>query len=101
MQRRSAARFDLITHYEVGWGGAAVKPEDFELLSGILKERSGLALTKEKVYLVESRLLPVARQRGLDGLDGLIAALRKSGEEPLLMDITRSKASARWSCHRS
>lgn len=67
-----------------------MKPEDFELLSGILKERSGLALTKEKVYLIESRLLPIARQRGLDGLDGLMAALRSNSEEPLLKDITEA-----------
>ena len=34
---------------------------DFDLLSRLLKERSGLILSQDKGYLLESRLLPVAR----------------------------------------
>jgi chemotaxis protein methyltransferase CheR len=67
-----------------------MKPEDFDLISGLLKERSGLTLTKEKTYLLESRLLPIARKRGLGGLDDLVAAVRARKEEPLLRDITEA-----------
>ena len=40
-------------------------PHDYEYLRRLLKTRSGLVLSAEKHYLVESRLLPVARRNGL------------------------------------
>jgi chemotaxis protein methyltransferase CheR len=63
---------------------------DFELLSSILKERSGLVLTADKTYLLESRLVPVARKRGMAGLDDLVAAIRRSKDEAVLSDITEA-----------
>lgn len=65
-----------------------MSPEDFELLSGIVKQRSGLVLTPEKVYLLESRLMPIARKRGMGELEELVAVIRKSGEESLLKEVT-------------
>jgi chemotaxis protein methyltransferase CheR len=49
---------------------------DFDLLSGLVKERSGLVLTPDKSYLLESRLLPVARKRGMASLVELAASQR-------------------------
>ena len=40
-------------------------PLDYDFLRKCLKERSGLVLSADKQYLVESRLLPVAREPGL------------------------------------
>ena len=51
-------------------------PQDFDYLRKLLKERSGLVLSAEKQYLAESRLLPVARKHGLDGLGELVARLK-------------------------
>ena len=65
-----------------------MKPEDFDFISALLKERSGLVLTKEKTYLLESRLMPVARKSGLKGLDELVNAVRRTKPEPLIRDIT-------------
>ena len=45
-----------------------VTPLDYDYLRKLLKERSGLVLSADKQYLVESRLLPVARGAGLAGL---------------------------------
>ena len=49
---------------------------EFEFLRSFLKQRSGLALTAEKRYLVESRLTPVCRRFGLASLGDLIGALK-------------------------
>ncbi len=49
---------------------------DFEFLRGYLKQRSGLALTAEKRYLVESRLGPICRRFAAQSLHHLIATLR-------------------------
>ncbi len=51
-------------------------PVEFEFLRKFLKERSGLDLSVDKQYLVESRLQPMARRMGLSGLDMLIQKIR-------------------------
>jgi len=67
-----------------------MKPEDFELFSSIVKQRSGLILTVEKAYLLESRLFPVARKNNMKSLEDLAAALRAKREEALMFDITEA-----------
>jgi chemotaxis protein methyltransferase CheR len=61
-----------------------VTPLDYDFLRKCLKERSGLVLSADKQYLVESRLLPVARKAGLANLGELVAKL-KDAREPALM----------------
>lgn len=63
---------------------------DFELISQLLKKRSGLVLSEDKAYLLESRLNPVARKWGLSGFDELAQQVRKSNDEKLLVDITEA-----------
>ncbi len=61
--------------------------EDFDLLCRLLKDRSGLVLTRDKAYLLESRLLPVARKRNMKSLDELIATLRGRADGDLVRDV--------------
>lgn len=73
-------------------GGKAVetmKPEDFAFVAKMLKERSGLIITPDKAYLLESRLTPIARKRGLKGLDELLAQLPRGGED-LQREVTEA-----------
>ena len=63
---------------------------DFEIIAELLKERSGLALNKEKAYLLESRLNPVARKWNFAGFDELAQAIRSKGDEALLVDVTEA-----------
>ncbi len=63
---------------------------DFELISQLLKKRSGLVLSEDKAYLLESRLNPVARKWGLSGFDELAQHVRKTNDEKLLVDITEA-----------
>ncbi|MEN2975692.1 protein-glutamate O-methyltransferase [Tistrella bauzanensis] len=63
-------------------------PEDFAFISGMLKQRSGLIIGPDKLYLLESRLSPLARRRGLPGLTELIAEMRKPSAEELRRDVT-------------
>ncbi|GER07514.1 chemotaxis protein CheR [Iodidimonas muriae] len=67
-----------------------MKPQDFDFLSSLLRRRSGLTLNPDKVYLLESRLTPLARRSGMESLDGLIAELRKSASEQLMRDVTEA-----------
>ncbi|MGH6718280.1 MAG: CheR family methyltransferase [Alphaproteobacteria bacterium] len=67
-----------------------MKPDDFQLLSGLLKERSGLVLTVDKAYLLESRLVPLARKQGMRGLEDLVHAIRTTREERLINVVTEA-----------
>ncbi|MCK1708638.1 MULTISPECIES: protein-glutamate O-methyltransferase CheR [unclassified Bradyrhizobium] len=51
-------------------------PMDYEYLRKFLKERSGLDLSADKQYLVESRLLPLARKASLSGIPDLVLKIR-------------------------
>ena len=53
-----------------------MRSDDFNFLSRLLKECSGLTLGEDKGYLLENRLVPIARQRAFKNLDELIAAVR-------------------------
>jgi chemotaxis protein methyltransferase CheR len=55
-----------------------VTESEFEFLRKLLRERSGLVLAADKQYLVESRLLPVARRTGCSDVGELVQALRRS-----------------------
>ena len=63
---------------------------DFDLLCRLLKERSGLLLSSDKAYLLESRLLPVVRRRNMKSLDDLVAVLRHRLEEELVRDVVEA-----------
>ncbi|OYQ32527.1 chemotaxis protein CheR [Niveispirillum lacus] len=67
-----------------------MKVEDFDMFCTLLRQRSGLVLTPDKAYLLESRLMPVARKWSMKGLDELASAVRTKREEALLRDITEA-----------
>ena len=62
--------------------------DDFTFLSTMLKKRSGLVLTPDKLYLVESRLMPIARKENLPGIPQLVAKLKGAGSEALQRAVT-------------
>jgi chemotaxis protein methyltransferase CheR len=67
-----------------------MRPEDYDYIFALLKERSGLVLNRDKGYLLESRLTPVARRRGLKGLAELVAQLRTRRDEALVKEVVEA-----------
>ena len=65
-----------------------MSPQDFDYLKDFLKSRSGIVLSTDKLYLVESRLTPVARDLGMSGIDELISTLKNSTDEDLRTRVT-------------
>jgi chemotaxis protein methyltransferase CheR len=63
---------------------------DFEYLRKFLRERSGLVLSADKEYLVESRLLPVARKAGLTNLSDLVLRLWTANSESLAKQVVEA-----------
>ena len=51
-------------------------PPDYEYLRKLLRDNSGLDLSADKQYLIESRLLPLARKAGLPGISELVQKMK-------------------------
>jgi chemotaxis protein methyltransferase CheR len=66
-----------------------VTPQDYDYLRKILKDRSGLLLSADKQYLIESRLLPLARKAGLSGIGDLVQKI-KNGSEAITVDVVEA-----------
>ncbi len=64
-------------------------PPDYEYLRRFLKDHSGLDLSADKHYLIESRLLPLARKAGLSGISDLVQKL-KSGSAAFATQVVEA-----------
>jgi chemotaxis protein methyltransferase CheR len=67
-----------------------VTGNDFEFIRKLLKQRSGLMLSAEKQYLVESRLMPVARRNGIADLSELTRRLRLGTDLTLTAEVVEA-----------
>lgn len=67
-----------------------MSPEDFDYIRKLVKEKSGLVLTEKKAYLLESRLMPVARKRGMKGLGDLCVEMRAKKDDDVIREVTEA-----------
>ena len=61
----------------------SLKPENFDFLCRTVHQDSGIVLDESKGYLLEARLLPVAKSEGATSLDDLCRLIRATGGERL------------------
>jgi chemotaxis protein methyltransferase CheR len=64
----------------------------FEYVRAVLRERSAHYLDDDKAYLVETRLLPVARRHGFATVEDLVLRLRRERNEKLLDELVEAMA---------
>ena len=57
---------------------------DFDYIAALLKDRSGLIITPDKTYLLDARLMPIARAQKLASLEQLIGEMRSMKSETLI-----------------
>lgn len=65
-------------------------PLEYEFLRKLLKERSGLDLSADKQYLVESRLIPLARRVGFSGISELVQKMKAGSAENLTAEVVEA-----------
>ena len=65
-------------------------PFEYDYFRKLLKDRSGLVLSADKQYLVESRLLPLVRKAGLVGLSDLVQRLKRPNAESLVVEVVEA-----------
>jgi chemotaxis protein methyltransferase CheR len=61
----------------------AMTSADFTYIADLVRRGSAIVLEPGKEYLVESRLLPVAREAGTDTIAGLVQQLRREPDDGL------------------
>ena len=64
-------------------------PPDYEFLRKLLKDHSCLDLASDKQYLLESRLLPLARKSGMRDVSDLVQKL-KGGSSPFVAQVVEA-----------
>ncbi len=64
-----------------------VKLSDFDLYQKLLYEKSGLVVTPDKTYLLDSRLTPIAKKWAFADIDAMTVALRGMPDKNLIKDI--------------
>ena len=64
-----------------------MKPENYRFVCDLLKRESGLVLTEDKGYLLESRLMPVARKWQLADLDAVADKLKTDPNGGMSRDV--------------
>jgi chemotaxis protein methyltransferase CheR len=62
-------------------------PETFATIASLVKSRSGIVLTSDKAYMLDTRLAPILKREGLASLDQLAPRLRDFRGEALLRDV--------------
>src|SRR4051812_45743685 len=64
-----------------------LSPKDFEILTSRIKKYSGIVISNEKEYLLESRLMPIAKKHGLATLSELVKHMQEGKNSSLLIEI--------------
>ena len=64
-----------------------MKKLEFDFLAEFIKKRSGIFLTEDKVYLIESRLKPIARKYNMETLEDLVTKLRFEVDKALSAEV--------------
>lgn len=67
-----------------------MKTSDFTFLIDLIKSRSGIVLSADKGYLIESRLIPVAQRNGCSSVEELVAKLQASPRSALAEEVTEA-----------
>jgi len=69
-----------------------VSPHAFEVFAALLRNRSGLTIGPDKLYLLETRLTPLLRQHRIADLDGLATRLDQGRCEKLARAVVEAMA---------
>ena len=64
--------------------------DSMAFLQELVRRRSGIVLEDSKDYLVDCRLSPIVRGEGLDGIDDLVAKLKRDPESTLAQRVTEA-----------
>lgn len=74
--------------------------KEFEFIRSFLQKRSAILLDEEKQYLVESRLLPLARREGYSGISELVKKMQSGIADGLHQKVVEAMTTHETSFYR-
>jgi chemotaxis protein methyltransferase CheR len=77
-----------------------LEPTDFDFIRALVRQRSAIVLERDKLYLAEARLGPLARQMGFSSLGAFVAHLRAGADDAVERRVVESMATAETSFFR-
>ncbi len=69
-----------------------MKPDEIDFVAEVCRAAAGIRVDPEKIYLVESRLAPVARREGFGSIREMLISARQRKEEKLLWSVVEAMA---------
>ena len=69
-----------------------MKTDEIEFVAELARAGAGLQIDQEQVYLIESRLAPVARREGFGSIREMLLSARQRREETLLWSVVEALA---------
>ena len=77
-----------------------MKPDEVEFLAELMRVRAGHAIDRDKTYLMESRLSPVARREGFATIREMLGVIRQRGDDRLAWCVVEAMAAGETSFFR-
>lgn len=68
-------------------------PGEISVIADMVRRRSGVVVDPDKIYVIESRLAPIARRQGFTSLSELIQELQTKRDESLTWAVVEAMAS--------
>lgn len=69
-------------------------PGEISVIADLVRRRSGVIVDADRIYVLETRLAPIARRQGFTSLSELIADLQARGDEALIWSVVEAMASS-------
>ena len=69
-----------------------MKPDEVEFVADVARAGAGLAVDKDKLYVIESRLAPVARREGFGSIREMLLTARQRREGKLMWAVVEAMA---------
>ena len=77
-----------------------MRPDEIEVVRGMVLARSGVVVDPTKTYLIESRLAPVVRREGFASQTEMLQAIRARRDDKLMWAVTEALTSSETSFFR-
>ncbi len=68
-------------------------PGELSVIADLARRRSGVIIDVDKIYVIESRLSPIARRQGFTSLSELVQELQARGDETLIWAVVEAMSS--------
>ena len=68
-------------------------PEEISAVADLVRRRSGVVVDTDKIYLLETRLTPVARREGFSSIGELIHDLKTRRDDALIWAVVEAMSS--------